>query len=194
MQHSWQYPGNGSSFPGRRAACLPAIPPPCLVSGCCVPLPPPCSPRHPLPRCCLLLQGLQGPWGLPRPGQPAAGLAALGAMLGTGQLLFPSPGRGKSSVSGKQSSSRAQGRWQCLPHLPLHQLLPAHGAAMASWCSSPSDGVRRCRRVWELVGNLSPPVCGKGCSADGKCPGSAGLGSVSWAPADAPAQLLPGSV
>lgn len=81
-------------------------------------------------------------------------------MLAARQLLSPSPGRGKKLSVRQQSSSRAQGRWQCLAHLPLPQLLPALGLGEEAWGSHsftvliPSDGVRRCWGVWKLAGSL----------------------------------------
>jgi len=123
--------GHSSSQPDEQSLCAPATP---------------LLPQHPLPCCCRVPGVCGDSWGqvrlwltlwrwVPCCCLPARRRAAE-QLLCTGRVVVPCPS----------------------PPAPAAPSSGRDGAATALWCSSPSDGVRRCCGVWELAGSWVPHV------------------------------------
>lgn len=138
LQHSWQHPGNSSSFPGLHAARLPFLLPTRRVVAVC-----PCRCAAPASTSChaaacsCRVSPHRSPGSV---GTPMAGLAhswpcGPGCRAGSWASAVSQPWEGDKLSIRQQSSSRAQGRWWCLAHLPLYLLLPVLGLGEEGWGS-----------------------------------------------------------
>lgn len=108
-----------------------------------------------------------------------------GPVCHVGSHHFPALGGGKAQCGAAEQSP-------CAGRVALGALSPCIGCSRvggggAGQPQLPGVGspLMGAGVLWGFgAGGQLVPACGKGCGAASRCPGSAGLGSVSWTPAD----------